>query len=505
MASTSTTESTPAAPRTAAGRRALSLAAAAGLAALLGGCSADLDSFLDPSVVGRWEPTPTSTPILDRIAAIEGPADEFIEYDTVRADDLRPEAAEYRISPGDQLEVRIWDIITPGMVETYPLLVDTRGNVTIPQLGEIHVTGLTAEQTRQKIAEATAQFVRNPLVQVTVVQSRKQTVTVLGAVGAPGQYFIPSPDYRLIEAITAAGGMAETAPYAYVIRQIPLEAQSPTGNGGAPSGAAQPQPNGESLIELLDDLTDEPAGREQGEQGGGGSPAMFAAANARVQPEQPAVDLVEGDAPAQPRREETAQPDTSSAWIFVNGEWVRAARTPAAQAGEITPDAIVTQRVIRVPVKPLLAGDARYNMIVRPGDVIRVPPPEQGFIYLGGHVLRPGSYNLPPVGPYTLRRAIVSAGDLAPDAIPERCDLTRMVGENRQATIMLNYRAVVEGTQPDVVLKPNDIVNIGTNFWAYPLAVIRGGFRTTYGFGFLMDRNFGNDVFGAPPSNIGGR
>ena len=39
-------------------------------------------------------------------------------------------------------------------------------------------------------------------------------------------------------------------------------------------------------------------------------------------------------------------------------------------------------------------------------------------------------------------------------------------------------------------------------FWATPLAVIRGGLRATYGFGFLLDRNFGNDVFGAPPSNV---
>ena len=33
------------------------------------------------------------------------------------------------------------------------------------------------------------------------------------------------------------------------------------------------------------------------------------------------------------------------------------------------------------------------------------------------------------------------------------------------------------------------------------LAVVRGGLRATYGFGFLLDRNFGNDVFGAPPTN----
>ena len=34
-----------------------------------------------------------------------------------------------------------------------------------------------------------------------------------------------------------------------------------------------------------------------------------------------------------------------------------------------------------------------------------------------------------------------------------------------------------------------------------PLAVFRNGLRITYGFGFLLDRNFGNDVFGAPPIN----
>ena len=42
---------------------------------------------------------------------------------------------------------------------------------------------------------------------------------------------------------------------------------------------------------------------------------------------------------------------------------------------------------------------------------------------------------------------------------------------------------------------------IGTTFWATPLAVVRNGLRATYGFGFLLDRNFGNDVFGAPPSD----
>ncbi len=78
-----------------------------------------------------------------------------------------------------------------------------------------------------------------------------------------------------------------------------------------------------------------------------------------------------------------------------------------------------------------------------------------------------------------------------------------MVGPDRQATIMLDLRAISEGTQPDVFLKPDDHLNVGTNFWALPLAIVRNGLRASYGFGFLLDRNFGNDVFGAPPTNRG--
>ncbi|MDQ7013350.1 MAG: polysaccharide biosynthesis/export family protein [Planctomycetota bacterium] len=481
------------------GGRAFVLLGTAGLSAAilagLGGCTADLDTYFDPSKVIRAEATPTSVPILDRIAAIEGPADQYVEHDTIRPDDLRPEASEYRIGPGDTLEVRIWDIISPNQVEIYPMLVDTRGAITIPQLGELDVNGLTAEQARQVVADATASLVNDPLVQVTVAQSRNQTFTIFGAVAAAGTYYVPTADYRLLEAITTAGGIAETIPYLYVIRQIPLD-QQPTnpGTSSAPTGDSQPQ--GEGFIDLLDTLTGDD----------GGSPAVIGSSNSTTttaswQPEQPAIDLIEGN--AAPAADPTMS-ETNSAWIFVNGEWVRTVRT-SSNTDQMDAGSLMTQRVIKVDTRPLLSGDARYNIVIRPGDVIRIPPSQQGFVYLEGEVGRPGSYTLPAVGPYTLRRAIASASGLSSLGIPERCDLTRMIGENRQATIMLNYRAIVEGTQPDVVLKPNDIISMGTTFWAYPLAVLRNGFRASYGFGFLLDRNFGNDVFGAPPTNITGR
>jgi hypothetical protein len=44
--------------------------------------------------------------------------------------------------------------------------------------------------------------------------------------------------------------------------------------------------------------------------------------------------------------------------------------------------------------------------------------------------------------------------------------------------------------QPDIYLKPNDVIFVGTHFIAPFLAAVRTSFRITYGFGFLYDRNF---------------
>jgi hypothetical protein len=40
------------------------------------------------------------------------------------------------------------------------------------------------------------------------------------------------------------------------------------------------------------------------------------------------------------------------------------------------------------------------------------------------------------------------------------------------------------------MLKPDDQVLVGTNALAPFLAAFRSGFRLTYGFGFIYDRNY---------------
>lgn len=475
------------------------LLALTGMTLALGGCT--LDNFIDPSVVGRWEDTPTSAPILERIASIEDEGDEFVEFSDVRSEDLVPETVQYRVSSGDGIRIIVLGAITQGRSEVYDRVVDSRGFIDLPQVGEIFVGSLTVGEIRQEVEQAFDIIQANTLAEVVLTSQRQQSYYVFGAIRSPGPYFVPEPDYRLLEAITTAGGVSEVTPYIYVIRHVPLsdEVSATPMRDSGPSTQPPPLQPGEDLLDIIDDLS-----------GDEGSPASIGAFGARgstsgarrIQPAgdapPPVIDLV--DDFRAPAAGQTDAVGDATGWMFVNGEWVQAqpAQSTGVPAGDALED-LVTQRVIRVPVRPLLNGDARYNIVVRPGDLIRVPEQGVGNVYVGGEIVRPGVYGIAPQ--LTLSRLIDAAGGLSAVAIPERVDLTRMTGMDRQSTIQLNLRAIREGSQPDIYIKANDHINVGTSFWATPLAVVRSGFRFTYGFGFLVDRNFGNDIFGPPPNN----
>ena len=166
-------------------------------------------------------------------------------------------------------------------------------------------------------------------------------------------------------------------------------------------------------------------------------------------------------------------------------------------------DSMYTTRIIEVDYQALVKGDPNLNVIIRPGDQVYVEPPQTGFLYIDGEVNRVGVYQLENTnGRLTLSRFVSAAGGLAPTAIPNRVDLIRVVGKDREATVRVDLAAIRNRSEPDIYMQSDDHVIIGTNFFAVPLAVIRNGFRMTYGFGFLLDRNFGNDVFGPPPTNF---
>jgi hypothetical protein len=146
-------------------------------------------------------------------------------------------------------------------------------------------------------------------------------------------------------------------------------------------------------------------------------------------------------------------------------------------------------RIIRVPLERLQKGELQYNVIIRPNDTIIVPGPKVGEYYMGGHVQRAGVYSLTG-RQITLKQAIISAGMIDPLGWPERTEVIRRIGKDKELFVRVNLPKIFAGEQPDFYMRPYDTVNVGTNALAPFLAALRGAFRFTYGFGFIYDRNF---------------
>jgi protein involved in polysaccharide export with SLBB domain len=146
-------------------------------------------------------------------------------------------------------------------------------------------------------------------------------------------------------------------------------------------------------------------------------------------------------------------------------------------------------RIIHVPLDKLKNGDVRYNVVIRPKDIIVVQPLPTGEYYMAGHVARPGAYTITG-RPITLKQAVAAASMLDQLAIPERTDVIRRLGKDREVFVRVNLAKIFAGQQSDIYLKPDDMVQVGTNALAPFLAAARGAFRLTYGFGFLYDRNY---------------
>lgn len=495
------------------------------LAGQMLGC--EVDSFFDPSKTGRFMHTPTTIPILDRIDVIEHEEELWGQVTGVMPEDLMPSDLRYVLAPGDFITVEIFELYAERQWHISARRIDAEGRFRLPELGDLVAAGKTVQEFEDEIIDRYAAFVAQPLVNVILEEGRAFTYTIYGFLANSGMFTLRDPDLRLLDALAIVGGVPLTVERIYIIREVPLteDVRPIYDRERAPDRAPTEPPRRDErpvdVDDLIEQLRDRPgaepgmmAARDEGERdrlgtsGTGGSMNQARLvdvddlAPVRVAPEPP-VDLDE----IRERAARDRMPTTDDTFIYVEelGEWVRARTQPRERVpGDdefVEEPRLILERIIEIPYQRLARGDSSYNVVIRPNDRIYIEGPTPGLVYISGEIARPGVYDLPQVGRITLSRLVAAAGDPGPVAIPERVDLTRIVGPGREATVRVNLAAIRRRTEPDLYLKPNDHVIIGTSWVATPLAVIRNGFRATYGFGFLLDRNFGNDVFGAPPGS----
>ena len=108
----------------------------------------------------------------------------------------------YVLGPGDQLIIDIYG----ASQETHTLTISPDGDVTIPDFGPVHVSGLTVEAAHRRIRSKVGTYFESSDIKVSVGQTRTILVNVMGEVKTPGTYTL-SAFSTVFHALYRAGGI----------------------------------------------------------------------------------------------------------------------------------------------------------------------------------------------------------------------------------------------------------------------------------------------------------
>lgn len=157
--------------------------------------------FIEPLPV----PQHTAAPVVQR-KSITRPALRPAEISQQPRFTNAPYTSETLLSAGDTVDIAVYG--EDELSGSY--LLDSRGVMTVPLVGEIRAAGLSKTQLQNIIASSlkSGGFLERPYVTATI--SRLQPIYILGEVRTPGQYDY-EPTLDVFKAIALAGGYTPRA------------------------------------------------------------------------------------------------------------------------------------------------------------------------------------------------------------------------------------------------------------------------------------------------------
>ena len=107
----------------------------------------------------------------------------------------------YRLGPGDAVNVDIWGASQESVTET----ISPDGTITIEDIGVIQLGGLSVSQAKAKLRRVLGPRFQDSKIELTLGQTRTITVSVMGEVKVPGTYTM-SAFATVYNALYMAGG-----------------------------------------------------------------------------------------------------------------------------------------------------------------------------------------------------------------------------------------------------------------------------------------------------------
>ncbi|MBX7540054.1 polysaccharide biosynthesis/export family protein [Qipengyuania sphaerica] len=147
------------------------------------------------------------------LAACQKPIDPVMPagqagYDAVAVDPVNLLPERYPLGPGDKISVRVYGETELSLSE---IIIDNAGFVSLPLVGDLRAAGFTASELARNVEAAyAAEFLRDPQVNVSILEARKRTITVEGEVKVPG-VFPYAEGQTLLTALALAQSPTERA------------------------------------------------------------------------------------------------------------------------------------------------------------------------------------------------------------------------------------------------------------------------------------------------------
>ncbi len=114
--------------------------------------------------------------------------------------------SDFFLGPEDVLKVMVWK--SPDLSGEVTIRPD--GTITMPLIGDVPASGLTANALAKRIGERLTEYVSSPVVTIQVKEVNSYFIYVLGEVVKPGKY--PLKSYaNVVQGISLAGGFGPFA------------------------------------------------------------------------------------------------------------------------------------------------------------------------------------------------------------------------------------------------------------------------------------------------------
>jgi polysaccharide export outer membrane protein len=122
------------------------------------------------------------------------------------------------IAPGDLIELVVWERGENGLLAgpeqrgtaLKTSTVSPQGNVFVPYLGSVKISGMSPEHAREVIQGKLEALVSSPQVQLNASPGRQNSVDLVGGVNAPGNVLMVDRQLTVLGLLSVGGGAQES-------------------------------------------------------------------------------------------------------------------------------------------------------------------------------------------------------------------------------------------------------------------------------------------------------